>query len=116
MTTSQNWFKHIRREIIARGKDYYLSDRVQNLEYEDGIYTAEVDGTDLYNVEVEIDGDELINSDCDCPYDRGICKHVAAVLFAIENGDENITESEDLTFSNATEIKKITFENMFLIL
>ena len=55
---------------------------------------------------VKFKNGELLFWLCDCPYDRGICKHVAAVLFAIENGDENITESEDLTFSNATEIKK----------
>ena len=63
---SKNWFKHIKSEIINRGEYYYLSDQVQNLKYEDGVYTAEVDGTDIYYVEVEIDGNELINSNCDC--------------------------------------------------
>ena len=35
-----------------------------------------------YTGKVEIVNDELVSCSCNCPYDGGICKHVAALLFA----------------------------------
>ena len=43
----------------------------------------------------EVKNGELLFWSCDCPYDRGICKHVAALLFAIENEFEDDKNSSN---------------------
>ena len=44
-----------------------------------------VEGTDDYNVEISMDGNEIESWYCDCPYDGEICKHVVAALLAIRD-------------------------------
>jgi hypothetical protein len=76
--------------ILQRGLDYFHSGNVSSLKTTDGShYTAEVDGTDVYTVEVVINHfEEIVDTYCDCPYDLGeFCKHQAAVLFALKNDD-----------------------------
>jgi len=52
-------------------------------------------GSDDYKVLVEIgDHGDIINSECDCPYDFGpVCKHEVAVYFQLREmlnqGDKN---------------------------
>ena len=47
-------------------------------------WEAEVLGSDIYYVSVKLAGDEIIDWDCDCPYDWGpVCKHCTAVFFTI---------------------------------
>ncbi|WP_067623115.1 SWIM zinc finger family protein [Alicyclobacillus acidiphilus] len=73
-------------DILMRGRDYLDEGRIRSLEQDtDGVYHAIVQGSELYRVDVEIDGDgELIKLDCNCPYDLGpVCKHEAAVLLRI---------------------------------
>ena len=50
-------------------------------------YTADVEGSELYEVIVEMnDGGEIYDISCDCPYDmEDYCKHEAAVLYALRN-------------------------------
>lgn len=58
-----------------------------DLEEENGVYTATVVGGDDYMVEIVFHNGNIIGMDCDCPYamDGHNCKHMAAVLFAIED-------------------------------
>ena len=79
---SRKWFKGIKSIIVQRGEDYYLSGIVKNIRQDGDIYTADVIGTEDYETSVEIVNDELVSCSCNCPYDGGICKHVAALLFA----------------------------------
>ena len=79
---SRKRFKDIKSIIVQRGEVYYLSGRVKNIRRDGNIYTADVIGTEDYETSVEIVNDELVSCSCNCPYDRGICKHVAALLFA----------------------------------
>jgi len=76
--------QHISETILSRGKDYFDAGAVEDLIKEDGHWFANVHGTDTY--EVAIKGIRSIKEwDCDCPYDRGpICKHVVAVLYAVQ--------------------------------
>ena len=65
---------------------------IDNVEHDSpDTWTAEVEGNDLYSVEIQFSGDEIISWNCDCPYDGGdICKHVVAFLLYIkENRDEH---------------------------
>jgi hypothetical protein len=49
-------------------------------------WTAEVEGSDLYTVEIKLNNGEIVSWECDCPYDYGdICKHVVAVLLYIRD-------------------------------
>lgn len=51
-----------------------------------GNYRFIVAGTKNYNVTVSITPEgELSGLSCDCPYDRGYCKHLAAALIYLES-------------------------------
>jgi len=69
--------------ILQRGQEYFRGGAVQQLiETTDG-WTAEVEGQETYHVTI-MGIEQPIEWYCDCPHDRGpVCKHVAAVLFAI---------------------------------
>lgn len=71
--------------ILQRGREYFMQGAVQNLtETSDG-WIADVVGQDTYHVRVT--GTHApAEWYCDCPHDRGpVCKHVAAVFYAIRN-------------------------------
>lgn len=78
---------HINKTILERGREYFLEDKIYSLhETQKNSWHAEVQGTDLYTVDVDLGNKyEIKEWECDCPYDGGmICKHVVAVFFAIE--------------------------------
>lgn len=80
--------------ILQRGLDYFHRGNVKNLEaINDGHYTAEVDGTDFYTVEVWVNQDMIVDTSCDCPYDLGeFCKHQAAVFYALKEKNLKMTK------------------------
>ena len=69
--------------ILRRGYEYFIIGSVTDVDdLGDGEYEATVEGSDIYTVSLHIEGDEVTEYDCDCPYDWGpVCKHVVAVLF-----------------------------------
>jgi len=70
--------------IVERGRNYYHLGRVFDLELTtDEHLRAKVYGQyqKYYKVEVWSEDEELY-SECTCPYEWGVCKHVAAVLYA----------------------------------
>lgn len=94
-----NFENHIAKKILARGFDYYEYDSVRSVEEIDGNqFEAEVEGTELYTVEVELDDNEnIIDSQCDCPYDLGeYCKHQVAVFFALRDMRSNISSGDNM--------------------
>lgn len=82
MESWKNWFQP---HILERGRTYFEEGRVSDLERTEDGYTATVEGTEEYEVEILLDGNSLEDMLCDCPYAEGgnTCKHMAAVLFAI---------------------------------
>lgn len=73
-------------DIVQKGLDYFVGDRVINVVSEGNVRKAEVLGTKKYSVAIILNKDQIKNCHCDCPYSLGpICKHIAAVLFAIRN-------------------------------
>lgn len=86
MLTFKNFKKEIPSQILTRGRDYYSKGHVIDLEFDDeGGWHAQVEGTEIYDVEITQDPSGGLVCDCTCPYDMGEhCKHVAAVLYAIE--------------------------------
>jgi len=83
--------------IYRRGLDYYKRDRVNDLVYDinNQVWTAMVQGTENYFVEIDMRQYEkgTINTDCECPAFEtyGSCKHIAATLIAISNKDTEET-------------------------
>jgi uncharacterized Zn finger protein len=93
-----NFENHIDKKIFARGYDYYENDYVTSVEkIDDNEYEAEVEGTELYTVEVELDDkSNIIDTQCDCPYDMGeYCKHQVAVFLALRDMKNNIPSSNN---------------------
>ncbi len=88
------------KEILRRGYRYYLEDAVQKVTKNEEIYKALVYGTEIYEVEVNINENGVVEDmDCDCPYARNDnCKHMAALLYYIKNEDEieNIKETKNV--------------------
>lgn len=72
-------------KIIARGRQYFSDGLVTDLFSEEGCFTAYVDGSELYEVEVTIsETGNILELSCDCPYEWGdVCKHGVAALLAI---------------------------------
>jgi len=95
--TLHNFEEQISEAIVGRGQNYYNKGRVRELEeIEPGNWTAEVDGTETYFVTVEVHNADILEWDCECPFEGSICKHVVAVLYAItgNHAKENLTEKK----------------------
>jgi len=68
----------------ARGEKYFVGGRVRSVRPGDqpGEFFAEVQGTELYQVRVLLDHDDVIDESCSCPLE-GDCKHVYATFKAL---------------------------------
>lgn len=83
------WEGLFTNKVLERGKLYYIEGRVELLSYENTYLTAEVYGTEYYNVTIEITENFIKGMNCDCPYavNHKYCKHMAAVLYSVENSN-----------------------------
>ena len=90
-----NFEIEVERKIVERGLDYYRSGDVKKLEkVGENEFSAVVFGSEKYSLYVKINGDAIVEHECDCPYDWGnVCKHEVAVFYAIRNG--NFTDTSD---------------------
>jgi uncharacterized Zn finger protein len=89
MALTLNTFKkEINSTILKRGRDYFGDDHIIELEeVEQGSWSAKVQGADEYDVTITQGDLDRLDCRCNCLYDGGlICKHIAAVLYAIEDG------------------------------
>ncbi len=68
--------------VLERGRAYFREGRVTNAIVEGSELLAECSGSLPENYRVRIVLDDGIDFSCSCPYQRGPCKHVAAVLYA----------------------------------
>lgn len=90
MLTLQNFEDHVGKTILAKGEEYFESGYVSGLEcIENGTWTAEVEGSETYMVEIGLKSKGKISHyECDCPYEGDLCKHVVAVLFALREEEQ----------------------------
>lgn len=82
------WRTLFNSKILRRGYDYYLYDAVSELWTEDEvIFEAVVEGSDSYDVTIELEDGNVKEAVCNCPYaeEHIYCKHIAAVLYEMEN-------------------------------
>lgn len=118
-------FKNLFQEkILKRGYNYYLDDSVHDVTKNGEIYEGLVYGTEIYEVKAKVDiKGNVEKMYCDCPYacDNN-CKHMAALLYYIENDGyiENKKElrnvdNYDKIVENITEgeIKEFVLEKLY---
>lgn len=99
--------------ILDRGEDYYIEGHVKKVQYSNNGNTvcAKVLGTEAYDVEICFDRAPKEAMSCDCPYARDghYCKHMAAVLFAVEEDAQAMSESDEEKLPDIeTMISKLT--------
>ena len=99
-----NFKEYVDKTILKRGYDYYTDRNILDTCNDgDNTYTFEVQGSEDYQVVVQLDDNgEIIYSECNCPYDFGpICKHEVAAYYlmaeqiskVINNKAENVYSS-----------------------
>ncbi len=84
------WEKNFPLRILKRGRDYADSGKVTDIESDDGVVSALVEGSEFYKVEVSLRNGDIAYAECTCPYaeDNTYCKHMAALLYTLEDGGE----------------------------
>ena len=78
--------RSISQKIRIRGRQYFERNTVRIVFADPDFVSAKVTGSDVYEVDLERDGNAVIFS-CDCPYfedHREVCKHVWATLLQLE--------------------------------
>lgn len=94
MIALDNFESCVPYRILLCGEEYYEIGAVSELEEDSpGEWTATVEGTENYSVEISMDGKEIKSWYCDCPYDGEICKHVVATLLAIRDNEKKVNRS-----------------------
>ena len=72
MIALDNFESCVPYRILVRGEEYYETGAVSELEEDSpGEWTATVEGTENYNVEISMDGKEIKSWYCDSAYDGG---------------------------------------------
>lgn len=72
--------EHVGATAFIRGKEYLTNGKVKNITIEKTVIRGLVQGreTDPYEVELEVENGEIMDSECSCPVSFA-CKHVAAL-------------------------------------
>ena len=97
--------------IFNRGDEYYHDELVEDFEYDPDqhIFSATVQGSiGYYSVEVWNNND-IIEANCDCPYDGYPCKHIVAVLLYFLNNKEKYLKG----LAAQQEIEKVVKDKLF---
>lgn len=84
------WERLFRSHILKRGYDYYTDDKVRINNIDEHRIEACVEGSEAYDVEIDIEEGNIIGMECTCPYAAGgnNCKHMAAVLYECFDDEE----------------------------
>ena len=78
---------HFSPNILDRGLGYYENGRIEGITIKNDQVKTIVSGSHDYNVSAKISNSKFVSATCNCPYakDTGDCKHVAALLYYINN-------------------------------
>lgn len=95
--------------IVQRGYDYYMNHHVIDImQIDNSNWQAEVEGTEPYTVNIIIKANgDITDATCDCPYDDD-CKHIAAVLYAIQEQFNN----SPISVSKSSKAQKSTLQQL----
>lgn len=114
-----DWERLFAPHILVRGRDYYDFGAVENMQKTEDGYTAQVEGTDLYDVGIELSRNAVQDMWCTCPYaaDGSRCKHMAAVLYALEDEDllsDTASVSDDALYKAISGMSEEKAKNLLL--
>ncbi len=92
----------IDKSILNRGYLYFQNGNVVAFdEISDGQYQAIVQGSEEYEIFLEVINDVLVDYSCDCPYDAGpFCKHIVASIFLLRGDDFYLEEETKIVKNN----------------
>lgn len=105
-----NFKEYVDKTILKRGYDYYTDGNIVDTCKEgDNTYTFEVQGSEDYQVVVQLDyNGEIIYSECNCPYDFSpICKHEVAVYFQLAEHISKVINNKVENANHATNNEKV---------
>ena len=89
------WRDEFEHQILYRGRKYFEEGRVRRIQRCADLYTATVEGAADYTVRIDLNDIRPGAMQCDCPYAETYgqcCKHMAALLFALEAGTIDVEE------------------------
>lgn len=104
-----NWAHLFSDRVLERGWAYYCDDKILDVSRNGDTYDAYVIGSDFYPVEITVKGSKISRMKCGCPYaeEGHRCKHMAAVLYELEErGALDTEEDEDSTRDDGGKNKK----------
>lgn len=84
MITFSRFEQQLPAKQLQKGFFYFEEELVCNLvQAGPGYWKADVSGVADYQVQVTINQDNITETYCDCPHEIDFCKHVVAVLYAV---------------------------------
>lgn len=97
------WEKLFEPHILERGYAYYREGAVTEISIDEDGIEATVEGSEEYSVAIDLKNGQVEDMECTCPYaeDGAYCKHMAAVLYAYEQGggkDKQNQKNQELTY------------------
>ena len=90
--------------ILDRGYSYYYDNCVGKITKKNNEYSTTVEGSKQYNTSIIIKDNEFISGSCSCAYDDGYCKHLAALLISIDEGENKASIEKHIPKKNIEEI------------
>ncbi len=117
-----HWSELFPPHIWQRGQTYYRDGHILDIRYHGNCATAEIEGTEIYNVSVSLDErtNHIEDFSCDCPYgeDGTPCKHLAALLCALEdtNNEGSSKKETEPAFEQIVELLSTEQMRQLLVL
>ena len=98
------WKYMFPERILERGEDYYYDGAIDHICRTNHGYQAVAHGSDDYEVAITIKNNRITEMYCDCPYaqDGNNCKHMAALLFELTEGNPSLAVIESEKDSKET--------------
>ncbi len=110
MLTLDNFDQQLPKDLLKKALPYFQNGAVLYVDQnDDGLWQAEVDGSDTYSVEITLDGRMVSESFCDCPVESATCKHVVAILFALR---EELKKQAKQPKKTPSKSKKLTISEL----
>lgn len=114
-----NWKSLFQPHILQRGRKYYEEGWVGSVSKTETGYAAAVEGTEDYEVEIHVQkrgsSQEVVHDmECTCPYalDGNYCKHMAAVLYEIEENESIPQSTISAPYPSENELLLKALDNM----
>ncbi|WP_047999471.1 SWIM zinc finger family protein [Lactiplantibacillus herbarum] len=104
-----DWEQLFQSRILNRGFDYYMQGLIENFKMTSKHVSAQVLGSENYQVDIKLQGDHVQVATCDCPYaaEHEYCKHMAAVLYEMDARNE-VSQFDDEADTIAALVDRIS--------